>query len=101
MQILDELRERGWSVAIHNDYRINREPRTFLLLTHSNGRWVKGEATTDEGAIRQCRDQIERYSFEGAPNAGTMSTDGAVVTLGFKDAHQALAFTRWLSRAVA
>ena len=101
MQILDELRARGWTVAIHNDYRIGHDPRTFWLLTHPNGRWVKGEAETDEKAIRHCRDQIERYSFEEAPSATIMETDGAFVKLGFMDAERARAFTKWLARAVA
>lgn len=48
---LTEMRAAGWSVAVHNDYRLNGEPQTFWLFTHPNGRWVKGEASTDAKAL--------------------------------------------------
>lgn len=48
---LSALRAEGWSVAVHNDYRINGESHTFWLFTHDNGRWVKGEARTDREAL--------------------------------------------------
>ncbi len=48
---IDELREQGWSVAVHNDYHLNGELYTFWLLTHPNGRWIKGEGRTDAEAI--------------------------------------------------
>lgn len=50
---LEELRAAGWSVAVHNDYRLNGEPHTFWLFTHPNGRWIKGEGRTDDEAITQ------------------------------------------------
>lgn len=48
------LREAGWSVAVHNDYRLNGEAHTFWLWTHPDGRWIKGEGRTDEDALSQC-----------------------------------------------
>lgn len=48
------LRGAGWSVAVHNDYRLNGEAMTFWLFTHGNGRWIKGEGRTDDEALRQC-----------------------------------------------
>jgi len=42
-------------VAVHNDYRLNGEAMTFWLLTHPDGRWVKGEGKTDAEALNQIR----------------------------------------------
>ena len=52
-RILARLRADGWMVGVHNDYRLNGEPRTFWLLTHANGRWIKGEGTTDASALAE------------------------------------------------
>jgi hypothetical protein len=54
----DEFRAAGWSVAVHNDYRLNGEPHTFWLFTHPRGRWVKGEGRTDAEALAQVRSAI-------------------------------------------
>lgn len=51
---LARLRGAGWMVAVHNDYRKDRRSYTFWLLTHADGRWVKGEAETDEEALKMC-----------------------------------------------
>jgi hypothetical protein len=48
------LRGLGWMVAIHNDYKLGGEAHTFWLFTHQNGRWIKGEALTDELAVAEC-----------------------------------------------
>lgn len=48
------LRAAGWSVAVHNDYRIGDRSYTFWLFTHPSGRWVKGEGATDEAALDLC-----------------------------------------------
>ena len=53
--IPDDLRADGWVVAVHNDYRQNDTPHTFWLLTHPDGRWIKGEGATDAEALTQCR----------------------------------------------
>src|SRR4051794_41022551 len=47
----DTLRELGWSVAIHNDYRLHGDNHTFWLFT-KGGRCVKGEGKTDDEALR-------------------------------------------------
>lgn len=52
--VLNELRAQGWTVAVHNDYRLGGEPHTFWLLTHPSGRWIKGEGRTDDEALAQC-----------------------------------------------
>lgn len=51
----DDLRAAGWSVAVHNDYRINGESHTFWLFTHPDGRYAKGEGRTDAEALDQVR----------------------------------------------
>lgn len=48
----DDIRALGWSVAVHNDYRLNGEPHTFWLFT-KDGRAVKGEGRTDAEALAQ------------------------------------------------
>jgi multidrug efflux pump subunit AcrA (membrane-fusion protein) len=50
-QELETLRSQGWRVAVHNDYKLNGDDYTFWLLTHPNGRWIKGEGRSDEDAI--------------------------------------------------
>lgn len=57
--LLRALRTNGWSVAVHNDYYVNTIPeprgfRTFWLLTHREGFYVKGEGASDLLALRQC-----------------------------------------------
>ncbi len=48
---LGRLRMAGWSVAVHNDYRLDGAQWTFYLFTHPDGRWVKGEGRTDAEAL--------------------------------------------------
>ena len=75
---LRELREDGWAVAVHNDYRQDGGMFTFWLLTRQDltpqsrlehwraGRYVKGEGRTDaeafdaiDAAMRAAREQEE------------------------------------------
>lgn len=51
--LLADLRANGWSVAVHNDYRLNGEHHTFWLFTHPSGRWAKGEGRTDSEALEK------------------------------------------------
>jgi hypothetical protein len=51
----DDLRAQGFAVAVHNDYRLNGVPMTFWLLTHPDGRYVKGEGKTDAEALNAIR----------------------------------------------
>ena len=48
---LQHLRNDGWMVAAHNDYRLSGEFYTFWLLTHPSGRWLKGEGKSDAEAM--------------------------------------------------
>lgn len=47
------MREAGWSVAVHNDYRLGGESFTFWLFTKGN-HFVKGEGQTDDDALAIC-----------------------------------------------
>lgn len=65
----DDLRERGWTVAVHNDYHIGGEAHTFWLLT-KDGRAIKGEAKTDAEALNQVRAQVQMQP-EAPPECAT------------------------------
>ncbi len=59
---LHGLRDDGWQVAVHNDYRISGERFTFWGLTKGS-RWVKGEGRTDAEAIAECLGTIDPSSI--------------------------------------
>lgn len=63
--MLCSLRGAGWMVAVHNDYKVAGEFHTFWLFTHPDGRYLKGEARTDEEAVGKVVDQAS--SRVGAP----------------------------------
>lgn len=48
----DTLRQLGWAVAVHNDYRLDGKPHTFWLFTRGE-RCAKGEGATDAEALAQ------------------------------------------------
>lgn len=50
----DDLRKAGWSVAVHNDYRLDGVAHTFWLFTR-DGVAVKGEGETDADALDAVR----------------------------------------------
>lgn len=58
---LDVVRSLGWVVAVHNDYYLDGVFHTFWLFTKGD-RFVKGEATSDEEAIRLAFAQIKKMS---------------------------------------
>ncbi len=100
MKILDDLRAAGWTVAIHNDYRQQGKHRTFYLLTHSNGFWVKGEADSDQAALVACRDEIERcYPYEGGPpDPYNITNNRNFIELGFGSIEEREAFWSWVRK---
>lgn len=53
----DDIREEGWVVAIHNDYRLKGIAHTFWLFTKGD-RNLKGEGLTDAAALTQVRQQL-------------------------------------------
>ena len=52
--MVEALRKAGWSVAVHNDYRLSGEHHAFWLWTHPDGRYVKGEGRSDVEALTLC-----------------------------------------------
>lgn len=59
----DDLRELGWSVAVHNDYYVDGKRYTFWLMT-KDGVAVKGEGQTDEDALTQIRVKVATRAQE-------------------------------------
>ena len=51
--VLARLREKGWMVAAHNDYRSGESFFTFWLLIHRNGRYLKGEGKNDDSVLAE------------------------------------------------
>jgi hypothetical protein len=52
---LAHMRAKGWTVAVHNDYRQGGQFMTFWLFTHpTGGHFVKGEGRTDDVALAEC-----------------------------------------------
>jgi len=66
---LEKLRKAGWSVAVHNDYRLNGWPHTFWLFTHPSGWWAKGEGLSDAEATHKAWKQA-RERPTGAERQG-------------------------------
>lgn len=54
----DDIRAQGWSVAVHNDYRLDGMNHTFWLFT-KDGRAIKGEGLSDQEALNQVRTQLK------------------------------------------
>ena len=52
-ELLDTMRDEGWSVAVHNDYHVNGCFGTFWLFTHRSGKWVKGEGAQDITSVAE------------------------------------------------
>jgi hypothetical protein len=75
-EMLNSLRAAGWRVAVHNDYRQGGKLMTFWLFTHSDGRWLKGEAMSDSQAVMEVLGQ----AFKGRTiiDAISVSSDGKI-----------------------
>lgn len=63
---LHALRQDGWRVAVHNDYRLNGDDMTFWLMTHISGFYLKGEGKTDMDALMEI-DAQARKLFATSP----------------------------------
>jgi hypothetical protein len=70
---LDQIRRRGWSVAVHNDYKQNGESFTFWLFTCGDLA-AKGEGRTDAEALEKVAAEIVR----------TLRTRGIGGDIGFE-----------------
>lgn len=49
--VLAHLRKAGWSVVAHYDYQLEGNWRTFWILGHQNGRYIKANGKTDAEAL--------------------------------------------------
>jgi len=66
-ELLSDIRDRGWMVAVHNDYRQHGELNTFWLFT--KGYWsVKGEDRTDRMALMKVLDEIRKVESQVSPD---------------------------------
>lgn len=78
-ELIERLRAADWSVACHNDYRLNGQRMTFWLLTHPSGRWVKGEGPTDEAALAEAEAQALQVPARGEVEAAIRDKLHAVI----------------------
>lgn len=51
------IRDSGWSVAVHNDYRLQGKFHTFWLFTNGD-RCVKGEGPSDLAALSEIVEKL-------------------------------------------
>ena len=58
-QLLEAIRSRGWTVAVHNDYRLNRVKHTFWLFTKGPFA-AKGEGTDDIIALKAVTKEVDK-----------------------------------------
>ena len=65
---LDCMRDNGWSVAVHNDYRLKGEFYTFWLFTNGD-RCVKGEGPSDLVALTEI---VEKLVARGRERMGVI-----------------------------
>lgn len=63
--ILARLRADGWSVAVHNDYKLDGMPHTFWLFTRPDRRWIKGEGRDDASALRRAFEDSQLPDVRG------------------------------------
>lgn len=59
----DDLREKGWAVAVHNDYKLPDGMCTFWLMTKRIGNQtiaLKGEGYSDRIALDLIREQVSK-----------------------------------------
>jgi hypothetical protein len=70
MDLLNELRQMGLAVAVHNDYRLNGEAHTFWLMTATSGMSYKGEGKTDHEALTRLAQSMA--APQGKQSAGAV-----------------------------
>lgn len=61
--LLIDLRNLGWMVAVHNDYKLNGDIYTFWLFT-SGKRCAKGEGRTNEVALQLVLKEVESQNAQ-------------------------------------
>jgi hypothetical protein len=76
-----KLREDGWVVAVHNDYRMNGVPMTFWLFTRDDRRWIKGEGRDDRAALEAAIAESQRPDVRAGLLAAKLDADRDLVAL--------------------
>lgn len=51
-ELLELIRSRGWTVAVHNDYKSDGKLETYWLFIHPSGLYAEGSGETDAEALR-------------------------------------------------
>jgi hypothetical protein len=69
-EVLGRLRDAGWSVAVHNDYRLNGTRMTFWGFSRGD-RFLKGEGATDFEALAIVADQADIPTVTRLPPAAS------------------------------
>lgn len=62
----DDLRAKGWTVGVHNDYRMNGKNHTFWMMT-KDFTAIKGEGPDDAFALNVIRKKIQELEAETKP----------------------------------
>lgn len=75
-EVPDDIRAKGWAVAVHNDYRLRGENHTFWLFTKGE-RCVKGEGKTDAEALNAVRAAIDKQETPDEPATVETATNDA------------------------
>lgn len=68
LRVLYHIRADGWTVAVHNDYRLNGRHYTFWLFTKTLPCGVtvavKGEGQADQQALAAVAAEIRRFDWD-------------------------------------
>lgn len=79
----DDIRSLGWTVAVHNDYRLSGISHTFWLFT-KDGEALKGEGRTDAEALDQIREQIGLPTAADPAHSDDLAVDRFAVAMKAK-----------------
>lgn len=72
--IANDIRALGWMLAVHNDYVLREQARTFWLFT-KKGQAVKGEGLSDTEALNTVRAQIGQNLQHGKADPASVPDD--------------------------
>jgi DNA-binding transcriptional regulator YiaG len=61
----DDIRDQGWTVAMHGDSQVKGKFRTCWLFTNEDGRYLKGEGQTDAEALNLVRQKLLKLKTDG------------------------------------
>lgn len=97
----DDLRKKGWRLAVCNDYWQHGTRHVFYLFTRIGGRCIKGEGRTDRIALAQCAEadremqredlrRIHHAQIVAATRAYVNSDDGHERRRAFQLLHESI-----------